>query len=82
MKRKKNLPSEPEAQEPEIQEEPMLSESLELDDILQDFRDPPPSEESETGENQAQTPEEATENTVRLDREVRRETLRAVPPPA
>ncbi len=82
MKRKKNLPSEPEAQEPEIQEEPMLSESLELDDILQDFRDPPPSEGPETGENQAQTPEEATENTVRLDREVLREKLREVPPPA
>lgn len=75
MKRKKDLPEAPVPRQPESAEEPILSESLELDDILQDFRGKAPGEPSAP-----QQEPEWTEDTVRLDRSELRERLQEAPP--
>ena len=77
VKRKKNLTVPQIPQELESAEEPTLSESLELDDILQDFRE-------DASHQTAPPPEEPEwiEDTVRLDRAALRETLQEAPLPA
>ena len=80
MKRKKDRTPPELPKEPEREEEPMLSESLELDDILQDFRETPGQEEVPAAP--AETQEEAGQDTIRLNREALREQLREAPPPA
>ena len=76
MKRKKDLPEAQIPRQTESAEEPTLSESLELDDILQDFRGDVPSEPSAPQEEP-----EWTEDTVRLDRAALREQLEEAPLP-
>lgn len=80
MKRKKDRTPPELPKEPEREGEPMLSESLELDDILQDFRETPGQEKVPAAP--AETQEEAGQDTIRLDQEALREQLREAPPPA
>lgn len=80
MKRKSVPPVPGPEQEPE--QELMLSESLELDDILQDFREKAPEETEPREEPREAAPEETaeavTEDTVRLNGTELRDRLRQV----